>query len=121
MVPVKWRLAFTRAIAAVLLMMLTPGINAAAGCTGWTGSAADRMACCQREDAGCAAVSADDCCADNEQRRNAETHTALPTPEDSHFSVAILVALSPLRENPAARNASGERPPTYLLDSVFRI
>ncbi len=75
---VLYRVGFRRLIAIVLLSVTAPLTYASALCAGWSGSAAERMACCERAEAGCASVAADECCADGEQRQNQETVTAVP-------------------------------------------
>jgi hypothetical protein len=105
----------------MLLMMLSPLTYASAACTGWSGSAADRMACCQRSGDGCASLSADDCCADGEQRQNVEQVAAVLITRGATVSHAIpAVAPRPRSFVPDPVSLT-ERPDTYLLDSVLLI
>lgn len=92
-----------------------------AACAGWSTSAAERMACCQRSAQTCPALSADDCCADGAQRQNLETAAPVlvsPGATVSHPLPVVAAARGPLVDDP--RSSRGD-PATYLLDSVFLI
>jgi hypothetical protein len=70
-----------RSLAAIVLMVLFGGIGAPVTCAGWEVSASERMACCQRAQHGpCDEQrAADNCCAGQEQSRQAgSTVTAAP-------------------------------------------
>jgi predicted cupin superfamily sugar epimerase len=90
-------------------------------CGGWSNSAADRMACCKRAGSSCASVSADDCCADGEQRQNVESPSALVTATRPIASEVLLVASTLLPSFYFDSFSLTDRHDTYLLDSVFRI
>jgi hypothetical protein len=121
MIPLARVRVLHRVTALILLMMLSPLTYASAACTGWSGSAADRMACCQRSGDGCASLSADDCCAEGEQRQNVEqVAAALITPGATVSHAIPAVARRPhsfVSDSPSLT----ERPDIYLLDSVFLI
>ena len=114
-------LTFRRIAALLLLLATLPVAHATAVCAGWSASAAERMACCERGASGCASVSADRCCADGEQRQNVETPAAIIAAADSEHSESIAVLTLDRRASPADPRALATRPATYLLDSVFRI
>jgi hypothetical protein len=105
----------------IVLLFVGPATSAAAACAGWSNSAAERMACCQATAGHCAAISADECCASSEQRRNLEgvALTAI-TPDDGPGT--RLMAVRPTRRAAeTAHRAAPGRPDTYLLDSIFLI
>jgi hypothetical protein len=111
-----------RGYATVLLLVaaLMPVTQAAAACSGWKASVAERMACCRGAAGHCAALSADDCCADRESRQHAEVAGFISAP------AAPTSAGQPVPERPRVRfqlvpRATSSRPHTYLLDSVFLI
>jgi hypothetical protein len=111
---------FHRLTALMLLMMLSPLTYAGAACAGWSGAPGDRMACCQRA-AGCASVSADDCCAEGEQRQNLEQVAAALITSGATVSQRLHAAAPrPQCFVPDPLSLTG-RPATYLLDSVFLI
>lgn len=89
-------------------------------CAGWSNSAADRMACCKRGGGSCASVSADDCCADGEQRQNIEGASAVVVPSPLIASSVLSVTAS-VRQPLGPSSSRVDRADTYLLDSVFRI
>lgn len=108
-----------RLAAALILVITAPVLHASAACRGWAGSPAARMACCQAAAGHCAAVSADDCCADTEQRRNLETVSVTLT-APGYAASAIVPDLSPARR-PVPTPHLPARPATYLLDAVLLI
>ena len=110
-----------RAAALLLLLATMPVAHATAVCAGWSASAAERMACCERDASGCASVSADGCCADGEQRQNVETPATAVAAADSVQSESIALLTFDRRASPADPRSLATRPATYLLDSVFRI
>ena len=110
-----------RVAAIVLLVLMAPVTYASAACAGWSASAAERMACCQRSGDTCASLSADDCCAEGEQRQNLEqVAAALVTPglTVSHRVPAATARPRSFVSDPVSLT---ERPHTYLLDSAFLI
>ena len=112
--------AFRRLIAIVTFVLLLPAAQVAAVCSGWSSAEADRHACCEQM-AGCASVSASDCCAAGEQRRNAEpVSPSVMTPGPGVSEPVAVVPAPPLSFVRDPR-ALAERPPAYLLDSVFLI
>lgn len=113
-------LALRRLTAILTLVLLLPAAQLAAVCSGWSSAAADRHACCQQM-AGCASVSADECCASSEQRRNGEPATsAVVMPGPTVAKPVAIVPPLPLSFVGDPR-ALAERPPVYLLGSVFLI
>ena len=112
--------AVRRLTAVLTLVFLLPAAQLAAVCSGWSSAEADRHACCEQM-AGCASVSANECCAVSEQRRNAEPVTSIVVMPE--LSVAERVAIVPEPPQSFIRDprALAERPPAYLLDSVFLI
>lgn len=111
----------SRVLAVIVLVAMAPLGHVAAACVGWSGSAAQRMACCRSAGDGCTAVSADGCCAHGQTRRNLETVSAtLPSPDLTDFEL-VLPAARPARTLRVALRPLSERPDTYLLDSVFLI
>ena len=110
-----------RLAAIVLALVLTPVAYAGVTCGGWSASAAERLACCARGDSGCATVSADDCCADAEQRQNAQTMAAVLVTPGVADSEPVPVAPPVPQSFVLDPRARAERPPIHLLDSVFLI
>ena len=110
-----------RLVAVLMLLAMGPVPSAAAACGGWSASASERMACCRSAANHCAAVSADDCCADRETRQNLETVTATPVSPGEMSSERVAPAVRPLRSLRVALRPLAERPSAYLLDSVFLI
>lgn len=102
-----------RAIAALLVVLLTGAIAAPLTCVGWEGSAQDRRECCKRaEHAGCPDQrAADNCCAAHEQSRQ------LTPALSSHVQTPpSLVAALPV----SALGAAGvDRTAALLLDVVL--
>ena len=113
---------FRRAIAALLFLVtaLMPVTQAAAVCAGWSSSAVERMACCRGAEGHCAARSADDCCADRENRQHAETAGAITVTAAPMVARHVVAQPRPVRL-PLVPPAASSRPDTYLLDSVFLI
>jgi hypothetical protein len=110
-----------RFVAVLILLVMGPVLHGAAACGGWSASATARMACCQAAAGHCATVSADDCCADTEQRQNANTvAVVLVSPGEMTAGTLLPAHTIPRASALAHRQASG-RPATYLLDSVFLI
>jgi hypothetical protein len=110
-----------RLVAITLLVVMAPVAYAAATCVGWSGSAAERMACCQRQGTDHPSASADDCCAAGEQRQNVETAVVvvvMPAVTVWHAAPALAPPPQSFLFDP---RSLAERPDTYLLDSVFRI
>ncbi|CAN5667153.1 hypothetical protein BH18ACI5_BH18ACI5_09000 [soil metagenome] len=104
-----------------LLVVMAPVAYTTATCAGWSGSAAERMACCTREGASRASASADDCCAGGEQRKNSETvATVLVTPGLQLAHPVPVVTRRPPSVIDSPPSLS-DRPDTYLLDSAFLI
>src|SRR4051794_35710788 len=103
----------SRAIAALLAVLLTTTIAAPLTCVGWEGSAAERRECCKRaEHHGCPDQrAADSCCAAHEQSRQL-------TPALSSVAQAppAVVAASPV---PALDSATLDRTTALLLDVVL--
>jgi hypothetical protein len=113
-----WSMATRRTPA--LLLILAIWANGMALCAGWAGSPAERMACCERMGSECGSVSADDCCANGEQRQNIEGAPAVVVAPPLAAS-GLLIAAS-VRQSLGSHSSSlADRPDTYLLDSVFRI
>jgi len=113
--------ALRRLIAITLLVIMTPVTYANAACAGWSASAAERMACCQRAAAGCESLSADDCCAAQEQRQNLDAVAIVL------ISSGMIVS-APLPAAATVHSRVGHDPgtlahtiPTHLLNSVFLI
>ena len=79
------------------------------------------MACCDRGNSPCDAVSADRCCADGEQRQNIETPAARITAQDSVASEPLPVLMPGGRILPTEPHLQDQQTAIYLLDSVFRI
>jgi len=121
MTPVSNASRFRRFAAITLICVMAPLTYASAACAGWSGSATARMACCERGDAGCASVSADDCCADAEERQNLETVIAPLVTQGATISCRIPVTPPVPRSFVLDPRLLAERPDTYLLDSVFLI
>lgn len=112
--------ALRRFTAILTLVLFLPAAQLAAVCSGWSSAEADRHACCEQM-AGCASVSASDCCAAGEQRRNAEPVPApVVTPGPAVSEPVAMVPAPPLSFVRDPR-ALAERPPAYLLASVFLI
>lgn len=110
-----------RRASALLLLMAVSASNAAL-CTGWSNSLAERMACCERRAGNCSggSLSADDCCADGEQRQNAERLAVLIVAPPVHAeALALLRSANESAAVPVAPPIDGHN--TYLFDSVFRI
>jgi hypothetical protein len=110
-----------RLAALVLALVLTPMASAGVACAGWSSSAAGRHACCARVEAGCVPVSVDACCADGEQRQNAQVVAAIvitPGPLVSEPVPAVRAVPQSFVLDPHALAA---RPSIHLLDSVFLI
>jgi len=110
-----------RLTAIVLLMVLAPVTYANVACAGWAGSAAERMACCLRADDACESVSADDCCADGEQRQTLETVVAVLVTPGAATSEPLPAVFRRPRSFVLDPRSLAARPDTYLLDSVFLI
>jgi hypothetical protein len=111
-----------RFVAVLTLLVMGPVLHGAAACSGWSGSASARMACCQAVAGHCAAISSDDCCADAEQRQNAGVVAiALVSPEAETTAGLLLPAQKIRRASALAHRQTTGRPDTYLLDSVFLI
>jgi len=110
-----------RFVAVLTLLMMGPVLHGAAVCSGWSGSASERMACCHTAAGHCAAVSADDCCADAEQRQHADA-VAIVLVSPGETTAGLLIPAQRIQRASALahRQATG-RPATYLLDSVFLI
>jgi hypothetical protein len=114
------RLRRAYATLVVLVAALMPVAQAAAACTGWKASVAERMACCHSAGGHCAALSPDDCCADHESRQHAEVPVAISVPAAS-TSGGQLVPQQPRVRSQLVPPGTSSRPDTYLLDSVFLI
>ena len=110
-----------RLVAIITLVVMGPGAYAAAVCGGWSGSAAERMACCQAAADHCAAISADDCCADGEQRQNAASASLIVVAPPAGVSATPAVRPPLRRPSAAVHQTAPGRPDTYLLHSVFLI
>lgn len=110
-----------RVAAIALLVVMAPVTYAAAACAGWSNSAAERMACCQRSNHGCDSLAADGCCADGEQRQNAEHVSAILITPGRMLSHPVPAALRQPRSFVSDPVSLTSRPDTYLLDSVFLI
>lgn len=109
-----------RLMAVVVLLALAAASPAVTLCAGWASSAAERMACCERDSSGCT-VSSDSCCAEGEAQQNVETPAALIPVREPAVSAAPGV-IAPRRPVRAADPRSLAEPPApYLLHSVFRI
>lgn len=121
MSPVSREPLFRRLTAIMLLVMLAPVTYAGAACAGWSGSAAERMACCLRAEGGCASVSADDCCGSREQRQNLEAVAVVLVIPAATVSQLLPMVLRVPRSFILDPRSLAERPHTYLLDSVFLI
>ena len=105
----------------MLLVVMAPVAYTTATCAGWSGSAAERMACCKREGAPQALASADSCCAGGEQRQNLEMAAAVLVSPGQLLSRPVpVVPLRPQSFILDPRSLS-DQPDTYLLDSVFLV
>jgi hypothetical protein len=113
-----WSMAVRR-VFAVLLIAAACATDPTL-CAGWSNSAADRMACCKRG-GGCTSVSADDCCANGEQRQNIEGAFAVVIPAPLLASGFLPISSSVRQPLDSESSSLADRPDTYLLDSVFRI
>jgi hypothetical protein len=113
--PIYW---LTRVLLLFVLAAASPSVSL---CAGWASSAAERMACCERDASGCASVSADSCCADGETRQNIEALAAVVTLQQPLATTVPIVAAP----RPALRavdpRSLAKVPATHLLHSVFRI
>lgn len=109
-----------RVTAILTIVLLLPAAQLAAVCSGWSTEEADRHACCEQM-AGCASVSADECCAAGEQRGNAERVNAPVITPGPAVSEPVAMVPPPPRSFVRDPRALAERPPAYLLDSVFLI
>ncbi|HXG54951.1 MAG TPA: hypothetical protein VNJ03_06180 [Vicinamibacterales bacterium] len=121
MLAVRVLTSLRRFAAIALLLVMTPVAYATATCAGWSGSAADRMACCKQEGAAKTSAAADDCCADGEQRKSIEMSVAVLVSRGQLLSHSVpLVAPRPQSfvVDPLSLSA---QPDIYLLDSVFLI
>lgn len=119
--PVSAHPVLRRLAALITLVMLAPVTYAGAACSGWSPSPAERMACCQAGEGRCASISADDCCADSEERQNLETVVAALTSPGKGVDEAVLAPPPGCRPAAVAHRSAPGRPATYLLDSVFLI
>jgi len=117
-VPTQSRLR--RLAALVLALVMTPMAYAGVACAGWA-SAAERHACCAGRDAGCASVAADQCCADGEQRQNAQVVTAIVITPGPLVSAPVPSAPATPQSFVLDPRALAARPSIHLLDSVFLI
>ena len=115
------RRGFRRLVAIITLAVMGPGAYAAVACGGWSGSTAERMACCQAAAGHCAAISPDDCCADGEQRQNLDSAPAIAVAPPEGVSATPAVRPPLRRPSAAVHQTAPGRPDTYLLDSVFLI
>ena len=104
----------------ILLAAMVPVTHAAIACAGWMPSSAGRMACCRAAAGHCAAVSANDCCADREGRKNLEAVSTTLVSVGSLESERVVPERRLVHRCLTPRPFSG-RPDTYLLDSVFLI
>lgn len=102
----------------LIIALLTPQV---ALCAGWSPSPADRMACCKRAGHSCGSVSADDCCADGEQRQNSERLTALVIEPPVRDAAPIAPLTSLQYSNGPITLPACDGQHIHLLDSVFRI
>ena len=109
----------THHVAALMLTCFTGVTLAAPLCAGWQPTRSQRMACCAAADHSREADAADDCCADGEQRQNAErtAPVVLPSGDSQPASVLSVVPRAVVRDT-IPRSA---RPDVYLLDSVLLI
>lgn len=110
-----------RMSAIVLALALTPAAYAGVACGGWSNSAAARQACCAGADGACTTISADECCADGEQRQNVEVVPVVTTAPAATAAdcVATVRPLSPCYV--LDPHALANRARIHLLDSVFLI
>jgi hypothetical protein len=110
-----------RVTAIALLSAALPVGSVAVACAGWSGSASERMACCQKSHDPCSSLSPDDCCAASEARQHANGTPAIVVTPPA-VSAAALAPYVPARQ-PRVNDPRplSEGPDTYLLDSVFRI
>ena len=111
-----------RLIVVGLLLVLAPVTHAETTCAGWSTSAAERIACCKRADAGCPSMSSDACCAEAEQRQNLQVAGMILVTPGALVSLP-LPAITAVHWHQIAPQSSaifdGRR--THLLDSVFLI
>ena len=112
---------FRRLVVILTLTVMAPVGHAVVACSGWSGSATQRMACCGSAGDGCAAVRADDCCAHGETRQNIETTSVIAISPGDSLSERVVPAIPPVRSLRQALRPLAERPDTYLLDSAFLI
>jgi hypothetical protein len=110
-----------RLAALVLALIMTPMAYAGVACAGWTASAAERHACCAGRDAGCASIAADECCADGEQRQNAQVVTAIVITPGPLVSEPVPSAPAVPQSFVLDPRSFAARPSIHLLDSVFLI
>ena len=90
-------------------------------CDGWSADASGRAACCERMASRCATWSADDCCAQGEQRQNREQVRSLPLPARDMTAGALLVPAIPSMAIESAPPAALQGLRLHLLHSVFLI
>ena len=115
-------LSLVRRVTAITLIgVFLPLTYAAAACAGWSSSAAERHACCERPGSGCASISADECCAASEGRQHLETVTLAVVTPGAAVSQPVPPFAAPPRSFVRDPRSLAERPDTYLLDSVFLI
>ncbi|CAN5851742.1 hypothetical protein BH24ACI5_BH24ACI5_23400 [soil metagenome] len=110
-----------RLAAFVLALVLTPIVYAGVVCAGWSASAAERHACCADADAGCTSISADECCADSEQRQNAQVAAAIVITPGALVSERVPTAPAVPQSFVLDPRSLVARPAIHLLDSVFLI
>jgi hypothetical protein len=106
---------------AAILLVLALFASEMGLCAGWSNSSHERMACCQRAGSDCGSVSADDCCANGEQRQNIEGASAVVVFSPLIASSFLSITASIQQPFDSQSASLADRPDTYLLDSVFRI
>jgi hypothetical protein len=119
-----------RALAALIVALLTGSIAAPVTCAGWEAAAADRMACCKHaQHANCHdQAAADNCCARHEQSRQPASTVITAAPVGPAPVVALVVPVfdaatlvhtsAAVLERSAARRLHG---PPGLLAPPLRI
>jgi hypothetical protein len=109
-----------RVLALCLALVFAVG-SASELCDGWSSDAAGRAACCARMETHCATWSADDCCAQGEQRQNREQVRSFPQPARDMTAAARVLPTMPSMAVESALPAAGQKLRPHLLHAVFLI
>lgn len=114
-------MATYRRVLSTALLLVVSALAAADLCHGWSNSASERAACCSRMANACARVTADECCADKEQRDARQLPPATPQPARDMTAGPLLVAFDPDSAFVVTYHLADARPRVHLLHSVFLI